>query len=178
MAACINPSGPPLEVQAVALDWKWLFLYPDSGGGIATVDRLVVPAGRPVHLRLTSGTVMQSFMVPQLAGQVYAMAGMTTQLNLAADHPGAYPGRNTQYNGDGFARARFTVVALPPDAFGRWVARTDRSGAPLDAAAWARLSRRALPDRPEAFGAIPPHFFDRLVAGHGGAAHRRAGSPS
>ncbi len=73
---------PPLEVQAVALDWKWLFIYPDAH--IATLNRLAIPVGRPVHISLTSGTVMQSLLVPQLAGQIYAMAGMTSQLNLEA----------------------------------------------------------------------------------------------
>ena len=96
---------PPTEVQAVALDWKWLFIYPDKQ--IAAADELVFPADRPVHLKLTSGTVMQSLLFPQLAGQIFAMAGMTTQLNIAADRPGTYRGENTQFNGEGFQRQKF-----------------------------------------------------------------------
>ena len=84
---------PATEVQAVALDWKWLFIYP--GQQVATVNELVFPADRPVHLTLTSGTVMQSLLFPQLAGQIYAMAGMTTQLNMAVNTPGTYKGENT-----------------------------------------------------------------------------------
>ncbi len=174
------PGGPPLEVEAVALDWKWLFLYPGAGPGgrgIATVDRLVIPAGRPVHLRLTSGTVMQSFMVPRLAGQIYAMAGMTTQLNLAAHRPGRYAGRNTQFDGDGFARARFEVVALPPAAYTAWTARAATTPGRLDAAALARLDRRALPTGPAVFGDVPAGLFDRIVAAHGGTGHHQMAAP-
>ena len=96
----IASSQPPLEVQAIALDWKWLFLYPTEQ--IATLNELEIPVGRPVHISITSGTVMQSFMVPQLAGQIYAMAGMTSELNLAASRAGVFRGENTQFNGRGF----------------------------------------------------------------------------
>ena len=85
----IASDQPALEIQAVALDWKWLFIYPDSQ--VAAVNQMAIPVGRPVHISLTSGTVMQSMLVPRLAGQIYAMAGMTTQLNLAASEPGVYP---------------------------------------------------------------------------------------
>ena len=107
----IASDQPALEVQAVGLDWKWLFIYPDER--IAAVDQLVIPVGRPVHISLTSGTVMQSLMIPQLAGQIYAMAGMTTQLNLAASRPGVYRGENTQFNGAGFQNEKFDVDRAP-----------------------------------------------------------------
>ena len=98
----LTAAQPPVEVQVVALDWKWLFIYPDEG--VATVNQLVIPVGRPVHLSLTSGTVMQSLLIPQLAGQIYAMAGMKTQLNLAASRAGVFRGQNTQFNGRGWRR--------------------------------------------------------------------------
>ncbi|RZM09445.1 MAG: cytochrome ubiquinol oxidase subunit II, partial [Sphingomonas sp.] len=84
------PGAAPVEVQAIALDWKWVFVYPDLG--VASVDRLTIPAGRPVHIKLTSGTVMQSMLIPQLAGQIYAMGGMTTELNIQAHRPGRFRG--------------------------------------------------------------------------------------
>ena len=96
----IASAEPALEIQAVALDWKWLFIYPDQH--VATVNQLDIPVGRPIHISLTSATVMQSMLIPQLAGQIYAMPGMTTQLNLAASRPGVYRGENTQFNGQGF----------------------------------------------------------------------------
>ena len=88
--APIPAKGDPLRVEVVALDWKWLFIYPDQG--IAAVNQLVVPVGTPVEFRLTSATVMNSFFMPQLGSQIYTMGGMTTHLNLLADHPGEYPG--------------------------------------------------------------------------------------
>ena len=108
----IASDQPALEIQAVALDWKWLFIYPDQR--VAAVNQMVIPVGRPIHISLTSGTVMQSLLIPQLAGQIYAMAGMTTQLNLAASRPGTYRGENTQFNGTGFQNEKFNVIALPP----------------------------------------------------------------
>ena len=110
---------PALEVQAVALDWKWLFIYPDQR--VAAINQMVIPVGRPIHISLTSGTVMQALLIPQLAGQIYAMAGMTTQLNLAASRPGTYRGENTQFNGDGFQNEKFNVIALAPADFAQWV---------------------------------------------------------
>ena len=97
-----------LEVQVVALDWKWLFIYPDQH--VATVNELVIPAGQPVHFSLTSGTVMQALLMPRLASQIYAMAGMTTQLNFAADRPGDYWGENTQFSGAGFQNQKFDSI--------------------------------------------------------------------
>jgi len=157
--------GPPVEVQAIGLDWKWVFVYP--GQGIASVDRLTIPAGRPVHIRLTSGTVMQSLMIPQLAGQVYAMAGMTTQLHIMAAKPGTYGGANTQYNGDGFPHQRFAVQALAPQDYDRWLAQVRAAHRPLNAGAWRRLSARSVVTQPVVFSSVTPNLFDRVVAASG-----------
>ncbi|MCX7285551.1 MAG: cytochrome ubiquinol oxidase subunit II [Novosphingobium sp.] len=154
-------SRSPVIVQAVALDWKWLFIYPDAH--IATINRLPVPAGHPVRIELTSGTVMQSLLVPQLAGQVYAMAGMRTQLNFAASRPGVYRGENTQYNGEGFARQKFDVVALPPADYQRWVRRMQHQARPFDAAAYAALFERATIPAPVMYSAVPDGLFGRIV---------------
>ncbi|MHA0328562.1 cytochrome ubiquinol oxidase subunit II [Sphingomonas melonis] len=165
------PGGPPVEVQAIALDWKWVFLYPRQG--VASVDRLTIPVGRPVRIRLTSGTVMQSLMIPQLAGQVYAMAGMTTQLHIMASRPGTFRGANTQYNGDGFAHQRFDVVALPAGAFDRWLTQARAADRPLDAATWRRLSARSVIAQPVVFSSVTPQLFDRVVAQVGDHGHRK-----
>src|SRR5476651_111991 len=87
-SASSSTSAPPVDVEVVSLDWKWLFIYPDLG--VASVNRLVVPVGAPLRLHLTSASVMNSFFVPQLGTQIYTMAGMTTVLNLQADQPGVY----------------------------------------------------------------------------------------
>lgn len=180
--APIASSQPPLRVQVVGYDWKWLFVYPEQG--IASVDWLALPAGRPVRLELTSATVMQSFFIPALASQIYAMGGMVTQLNLQADRPGRFLGENTMYNGDGFYQQKFPAVAMAPTDFDAWVRAARAHAAPLDAAALAQLARpgtpaqlrAALPQVAEAggpvvFGAVAPTFFNDLVMGtmHGSA---------
>lgn len=163
------PGGSPVEVQAIALDWKWVFVHPDDG--VAEVNRLTIPVGRPVHIRLTSGTVMQSLLIPRLAGQIYAMAGMTTEHNIAAHSPGRFGGENTQYNGAGFQHQKFDVVALASADYERWLMKADAGRLMLDEAMWRRLSARSTITAPITFSAVSPHLFDRVVASAGGAAH-------
>lgn len=134
--------GPePLQVQAVGLDWKWLFIYPEEG--VATVGELAVPVGRPVEITLTTDTVMQSFLIAPLAGQIYAMPGMTTKLNFSATRAGAAEGENTQFNGSGFGRQKFTVRALAPSDFAVWLAEGAR-GPTLDERSYATLRRQSV----------------------------------
>ena len=157
-----------LEVQAVALDWKWLFIYPDQR--IATINQLAIPVGRPVHISLTSGTVMQSLLIPQLAGQIYAMAGMRTQLNLAASRPGTYLGRNVQYNGTGFSKQHFDVLALPDAEYEKWLKHVASSGHALDAAAYDDLFKPSTPAAPVYFSSAPDALFERIMDTAPGAA--------
>ena len=152
---------PATEVQAVALDWKWLFIYPDLK--IATVNDLVFPADRPVHLTLTSATVMQSLLFPRLAGQIYAMAGMATQLNIAANRPGTYLGENTQFNGDGFQRQHFPARALSTSEFEQWVAGVKAQSTALDAAAYAKLAGRFSVDHPIVYGTVAFGLFQSVL---------------
>ena len=160
--------GAPLPIQAIALDWKWVFIYPDQR--IATVNQLAVPIGRPIQVRLTSGTVMQSLLLPQLAGQIYAMAGMRTRLNFAVDRPGRYMGENVQFNGTKFAHQKFEIVAMAPDAYRAWLAKATKVRRPLDAVAWASLSQRGTTP-PVIYAPVATGFFDRVVAANGGHAH-------
>jgi len=158
-----RPLGPsPLVVEVVALDWKFLFLYPEQG--VATLDLLVLPQGRPVTLKLTSGTVMQSFIVPRLAGQIYAMAGMQTQLNLIADATGDFTGRNTQYNGLGFATQSFTTRVVSAEDFAAWVTSAKAQPAGLDAAAYAKLLPPSVVNEPVTYGRFTPGLFDQIIA--------------
>jgi len=154
--------GRPLEIEAVALDWKWLFIYPEQD--VALVNRLVIPAGQPVHLSLTSATVMQSLLIPQLAGQIYAMAGMKTQLNIASNKPGSFFGEETQFDGVGFQNQHFTVQALDAAGFARWLVETRAQRNKLDSAAYQTLSRRSTLPHPLAFAAVAPGLFDRIVS--------------
>ena len=131
-------TGPPVTVDVVGLDWKWLYLYPEAG--FASVGELRLPVGRPVTMRLTSDTVMQSYFASGLAGQIYTMPGMITELNFLADREGETLAENTQYNGPGFSRQRSPVRAVPDADYTLWLAQA-RGAPPLDDAAYALLAK-------------------------------------
>ncbi len=163
----LDPRAPiaadvkPLQVEVVALDWKWLFIYPDQD--IATVNQLVIPARTPVSFRLTSATVMNSFFVPQLGSQIYAMGGMTTRLNLLADKPGEYPGISANFSGDGFSDMRFTVKAVPAGTFDSWVASTRSTGSMLDDVGYAQLAKPSHAVLPVTYRSVEPQLFDHIL---------------
>jgi cytochrome o ubiquinol oxidase subunit II len=156
-------AGKPIEVEVVSLDWKWLFIYPNDG--VAAVNQLVVPVGTPVHFRLTSSGVMNSFFVPQLGSQIYTMAGMTSQVSLQADRAGDYEGLSAQFSGAGFADMRFEVRAVPPDAYAKWIADAKASGSTLDDAAYAALAQPSVKTNPVTYKAVDPKLFDSIVDG-------------
>jgi cytochrome o ubiquinol oxidase subunit 2 len=157
-------TAPPLDVDVVSLDWKWLFIYPAQG--IASVNHLVVPAGLPIHFRLTSASVMNSFFVPQLGSQIYTMAGMTTQLNLQADQAGTFGGLSAQFSGDGFSDMRFDLVAVPSDDFKAWVSSVKAGGGgTLDAGAYATLAQPSEAVKPMTYADVTPGLFDIVSAG-------------
>src|SRR4029453_11797956 len=135
----IASSVKPVRVQVVALDWKWLFIYPDEG--IASVNHLTIPSGTPISFELTSSGVMNSFFVPQLGGQIYTMAGMVTRLHLKADRTGTYRGMSANYSGAGFSDMYFYVDAVPAERFEQWATAVRDSGPVLDAQTYAELAR-------------------------------------
>ena len=158
----IASATPALDVQVVAQDWKWLFIYPEQG--IAVVNQLAFPSGRPVSLRITSDTVMNSFYVPQLAGQIYAMAGMQTRLQLLADQPGKFVGRNSQYSGGGFSDQFFEVTSMTPADFDAWVAKAKQAPAKLDAATYKALAAKSRLNPITFYSAVEPKLFDSIIA--------------
>ena len=154
--------SPPLKVDVVSLDWKWLFIYPDQG--IATVNQLVVPAGTPVSFRLTSATVWNSFFVPQMGSMIYTMPRMATRLNLQADKPGVYNGLSSHFSGHGFPGMQFKVQALAPDQFAKWAQDAHASALKLDQAGYAALLKPTSYVKPVTYGAVLPNLFDAIVA--------------
>jgi cytochrome o ubiquinol oxidase subunit II len=151
----------PLRVQVVSLDWKWLFIYPEEG--IASVNQLTIPVGTPVSFELTSSGVMNSFFVPQLAGQIYTMAKMVTRLNLQADHPGKYYGLSAQFSGEGFADMHFIVDAVPAGQFAQWVDTTRTDGPVLDAQAYADLTKPSQAVAPFTYRSVGADLFNQIV---------------
>ncbi|GAC1529947.1 MAG: ubiquinol oxidase subunit II [Ramlibacter sp.] len=157
----IESQAKPLEIQVVSLDWKWLFIYPDQK--IAAVNQLVVPAGVPLHLRLTSASVMNAFFVPRLGSMIYTMNGMATQLWLQADAPGTFRGISAHLSGEGFADMHFEVHAVPADRFDKWVASTQGNKPGLDSAAYTVLAQQSANMSPSLFGAVEPELFTKIV---------------
>ena len=157
----IAANAAPLRVEVVALDWKWLFIYPDQG--IATVNKLVMPAGTPVNFRLTSATVMNSFFIPQLGSQIYTMAGMTTHLSLLADAPGEFPGFSAMFSGDGFSDMGFIAKAVPAGDFDAWVKEVRGAGPALDDAGFTALARPSKAVPPTAYRSVEPNLFERII---------------
>jgi cytochrome o ubiquinol oxidase subunit 2 len=149
-----------IEIQVVSLDWKWLFIYPKVG--IASVNRLVVPAGVPLHLMVTSASVWNVFWVPQLGSMLYCMNGMAGSLYLQADRPGVYRGVSAMISGDGFADMHFDTDAVPQDRFDAWVASTRGGGSVLDNQAYRALLRQSI-DAPRTYGSVRPGLFGDIV---------------
>lgn len=158
----IASAQAPVEVEAVSMDWKWLFIYPHLG--IATVNQLAFPAKTPLSLRITSDTVMTAFFIPRLGSQIYAMAGMDTRLNLEADKPGKYLGENTQYSGRGFSRMHFDALAMSRTDFNRWVKKVRQSPQVLDHASLAQLEKPSAGVPVEHFSAVSTNLFDSIIA--------------
>ena len=172
--------GKPLPVSVVGYDWKWLFIYPTLG--VASIGEFPFPADRPVAMKLTSDTVMQSFFIPSLGSQIYAMAGMVTRLNLKAQATGSFMGENTQYNGEGFQQQHFSAIAMSPDDFKAWVQRVRTTGIPLTADVYGIISKRSefadmrqalnaqnMPNGTVYFRDVDPSLFINIVASfHGG----------
>jgi cytochrome o ubiquinol oxidase subunit II len=156
----IASSTKPIKIQAVSLDWKWLFIYPELG--VANVNQLTIPVGTPVSFELTSSGVMNSFFVPQLAGQIYTMAGMVTHLNLRADYSGTYRGMSSNFSGDGFADMHFNVDAMPPERFAQWVASTRGAGPVLDSKTYADLAKPSAAVMPFTYRSVAPGLFDSI----------------
>lgn len=157
-----TPGEAPLEVQVIGLDWKWLFLYPEQG--IATVNELVLPAGRPVQLRLTSDTVMQSLLLPRLGGQIYAMAGMQTLRYLQVPAPGQFEGRNAQYSGEGFQDQHFPIQVLAEADFQAWTRQVGQAREALDCAHYQVLARPGTLEQAAEWRLTQPALFAWVLA--------------
>jgi cytochrome o ubiquinol oxidase subunit 2 len=160
-AAPVEGTGTPIRIQVVSLDWKWLFIYPDQG--IATVNALTVPAGAPLQLELTSGSVMTAFFIPQLGSMIYTMNGMVTRLHLRADKAGTLQGLAAHFSGDGFPEMLFDVHVVPQPAFPDWVASTARTERVLNADNYNKLARQSVETTRPTFRLDNPRLFEAIA---------------
>jgi len=151
----------PLNVQVVALEWKWLFIYPEKG--IATLNYLNIPENTPINLTLTSDAPMNSFWVPALAGQVYTMTGMSTKLHLMADKVGNYRGSSANISGDGFADMTFPVNAMSDTAFSKWAIDSANSKNALDSSSYAKLAEQSKDDGEKTYMLMNNDLYNEIV---------------
>ncbi len=151
----------PVQVEAVSMDWKWLFIYPQLG--IASVNKLVIPTGTPISFRITSDTVMSSFFIPRLGSQIYAMAGMQTRLHLIADQAGIYRGLNAQFSGDGFSGMHFDTVATSNQGFRDWITQVKSGSGVLDDAMFKQLETPSENVQAQYFARVKPDLFGEII---------------
>ncbi|MGN8197900.1 COX aromatic rich motif-containing protein [Salinisphaera sp. RV14] len=156
-------SQPALNIDVIALDWRWLFVYPEQH--IATLHTLELPVNRPVRFHLTSATVTNSFFIPRLAGQIYVMPGMHTQQLLQADQRGTYTGFSAAQSGAGFSWMRFKTHVVAPAAFQSWVARVKTSSQHLTDARYEQLAQPTIDTqgKPQYFSSVAPGLFDHVI---------------
>ncbi len=163
-----------LTVQVVALQWKWLFLYPEQG--IATVNHVQFPEDKPVNFQLTADAPMNSFWIPQLGGQIYAMAGMTTRLHLIANETGMFNGSSANLSGEGFAGMKFTAQATTQQEFDTWVQATKRSPHQLDASKYEVLQRPSKANEMSDYAAYEKGLYDTIVMKYMGSKQHSGGN--
>jgi cytochrome o ubiquinol oxidase subunit 2 len=151
----------PLVVEVVALDWKWLFLYPEQG--VATVNELAAPIDRPIKFKITAASVMNSFFIPALAGQVYAMAGMETKLHAVINKVGVYEGFSANYSGAGFSGMRFKFHGLTHDDFERWVQQAKAEGRTLTREDYLKLEKPSERDPVQRWASVADGLYDAIL---------------
>ena len=151
----------PLTVEVVAMDWKWLFLYPEQG--IATVNELAAPVDRPIAFRITATSVMNTFFVPSLAGMVYAMPGMETKLHAVINKAGVYEGLSGNYSGAGFSHMTFKFHGMSNGDFDRWVAQAKSAGTPLSKDAYLKLAQPSEREPVQRYASVAPDLYHQIL---------------
>lgn len=157
----IESENPTMRVHVVALDWKWLFIYPEEG--IAAVNELTIPVNTPVEFLITSDTVMNSFSIPSLGSMIYAMAGMENQLHLIGEELGTYRGYSANYSGFGFSGMKFDTHVVEKTNFDQWINKVKESTDTLTPARFNELAKKTKDHPIEYFGSASPLTFNYLV---------------
>ena len=163
----LDPSRPlvsdrkPMTIQVIALNWKWLFIYPEQN--IATVNYVQFPEDTPIRFEITSDGPMNSFWIPQLGGQIYAMAGMETTLQLMADNPGSYAGSSANLSGKGFAGMKFTAISSTNGDFSKWVQSVWESPDRLTIGELEKLSKPSENNPVKLYGARDEDVYDTVM---------------
>lgn len=159
----LDHDAKPVTIEVIAMDWKWFFIYPEQG--IATVNEIAFPANTPVEFKITSNSVMNSFFIPRLGSQIYAMAGMQTKLHLIANEAGTYDGISSNYSGAGFSGMKFKAIATPDNAtFDAWVAKAKQSPKVMnDMATYEKVAAPSEYNKVEYFSSVKPNLFKDVI---------------
>ncbi|WP_168599581.1 ubiquinol oxidase subunit II [Rhizobium sp. SG741] len=157
----ISADVKPLTVEVVALDWKWLFFYPDYG--IATVNEMAAPVDRPINFKITASSVMNSFFIPALAGQIYAMPGMETKLHAVINHPGEFQGLSANYSGAGFSHMRFKFHGLNQADFDQWIQKAKSQGTALGRPEYLSLAQPSERNPVQYFNAVDDGLYNAIL---------------
>lgn len=165
-----EPTTRPLTIEVTSLDWKWVFQYPQQK--IATVNYCEIPANQPVQFVLTADSPINSFWVPELGGQEYAMPGMAMRLWLQADHPGTYFGRGANFTGEGFAHMNFDVIARTNRDFTAWVSQVKRTAPVLTKNGYHQLQKPGVVGR-KTYSSYPLGIFQGTIMNEGGGSYLR-----
>ncbi|MCQ4088691.1 ubiquinol oxidase subunit II [Saccharibacillus sp. JS10] len=167
-----------VTIQVVSLNWKWLFIYPEEG--IATVNTITIPEDRPVRFELTADSPMNSFWIPELGGQIYAMSGMSMALHLQADEPGTYFGTAANFTGEHFENMTFDVNATSDAEYDQWIEKAKQSPETLTDESYEELSKPSEKEEPMLYSSVPDGIYERIVTKymHDGAELHQHGSAS
>lgn len=169
-AKSLKSSNKPITIQVVALQWKWLFIYPDQK--IATVNYVRFPQKTPVKFEITSDAPMNSFWIPSLGSQIYAMSGMSTTLNLMANSTGSYRGSSANISGDGFSGMKFTAQSTSQYDFENWTSRVKNTGHPLNVQSYEELAKPSKNSPVSYYSLADDNLYDtvilKYVGPHGG----------
>lgn len=157
----IQADTKTLTVEAVALDWKWLFIYPEYG--IATINQLAAPVDVPIRFKITASRVMNSFFIPALAGQIYSMPGMETPLHAVINRPGEYEGFSANYSGAGFSDMRFKFYGMGAEDFENWVKKVKQARAKLDRVNYVQLEQPSRRDPVRHYGTVDADLYHAIL---------------
>lgn len=157
----VSAAVQPLEVEAVALNWKWLFIYPQLG--IASVNELAAPIDTPINFKLTSSTMMNAFYIPALAGQIYAMPGMQTPMHAVINKVGVYTGFSSNYSGDGYSDMNFKFHGMTKADFDKYVQSVKAGGGTLDRQTYLTLAQPSQANPERRYSAVMPQLFNAVV---------------
>lgn len=172
----LDSTVKPVEIQAVSLDWKWLFIYPEQN--IAVVNQLVFPVDVPLNFKITSDTVMTSFFIPQLGSQIYAMAGMETKLHLMANETGTFRGQNQQLSGSGYSEMNFKAIATSPEEYEAWLETIRTSNEKLDLDRYQSLVQPTSGYPVTYFSSVEQNLFKSIIGKYMPSTHNHGAASS